>query len=182
MSVSDVNPAEVVEFWRKAGPQRWFAAEPDFDAECRQFREAVRAAGAGSFGFWREEPVGALALVLLLDQLPRNLFRASAQAYASDPMALAEAARAIQAGHDLAIEAQLRTFFYLPFTHAEDSVAQKAGVRLYERLGDAEALGWARHHHDVVARFGRFPHRNSVLGRESTAEELAFLAVDDFRG
>ena len=182
MNVSDVNPAEIVEFWRGAGPERWFKVEPDFDAACGRFRDAVRSAGAGAFAAWSEKPVGALALVLLLDQLPRNLFRGTARAYAFDPLALAEAGRAVWAGHDLAIDEEVRTFFYLPFTHAEEVGAQKTALRLYERLGEPESLGWARHHHDVVARFGRFPHRNTILGRESTAEELAFLAVDDFRG
>lgn len=176
------NPDEIVRFWRDAGPGRWFAAEPDFDAACGRYREDVEAARAGSFASWAAEPVGALATVLLLDQLPRNLFRGTAEAYASDAAALVHANNAIKAGHDLATEPSLRQFFYLPFAHAENVGAQRSGVRLYESLGDVEALKWSRHHQDIVARFGRFPHRNAILGRTSTASEVAFLADDDFRG
>lgn len=177
-----MGPDEIVGFWREAGPERWFSAEPAFDAACERFREAAQAARAGPCETWSVEPAGALALVLLLDQLPRNLFRGTAEAYSSDSAALAASLRAVQAGHDRSIDTALRTFFYLPFTHAEDVEAQSIGVRLYERLGDAEALGWARHHHDIVARFGRFPHRNAILGRKSDAEEVAFLAANGFRG
>lgn len=182
MSVSVVDPEEIVQFWRDAGPYRWFEAEPEFDAACDRFREAVDAARTGTFAVWSATPAGALALLLLLDQMPRNLFRGTAQAYLSDAAGLATAIQAIQSGHDRATDIGLRTFFYLPFTHSEDIEAQRVGVQLYERLGDSEALTWARHHHDIIARFGRFPHRNPILGRRSTEEELAFLAADGFRG
>jgi uncharacterized protein (DUF924 family) len=120
--------------------------------------------------------------VLLLDQIPRNIFRGSAHAFATDPLALAAAERAIDAGHDRAVDPALRLFFYLPFEHAEDIAQQARGVALTEALGNAEYTRYAILHRDIIARFGRFPHRNACLGRSSTAQELAFLAEGGFKG
>jgi uncharacterized protein (DUF924 family) len=176
------DPQDVVQFWREAGPQRWFRQDPAFDA---QFRErslaAHEAAARGELAQWSGTPDGALALVLLLDQFPRNAFRGTPRMYATDALARAAANAAIGAGHDLQVDAELRPFFYLPFQHSEHLADLERGVLLNEPLG-GEHLRFARHHRDIVARFGRFPHRNAVLGRRSSQEELRFLAEGGFPG
>jgi uncharacterized protein (DUF924 family) len=174
---------EVVDFWRAAGPDRWFGSDEGFDQTCRaRFLATYEAAARGDLAEWELSANGALALLILLDQLPRNMFRGTRRAYATDPAALLTAERAIDRRFDKAVEPQLRRFFYLPFTHAEDLSAQERAVALTEALGEADAMQWARHHRDVVARFGRFPHRNATLGRASTPEEVAFLSTSEFRG
>jgi uncharacterized protein (DUF924 family) len=174
---------EVLAFWREAGPDKWFASDTRFDEACRaRFLTTYEAAARGDLAEWELSPHGALALLLLLDQLPRNMFRASRRAYATDPAALLAAERAIDRHFDKDVEPELRRFFYLPFTHAEDLAAQEHAVALAEASGEADAAQWARHHHEIIARFGRFPHRNAILGRESTAEELEFLATTEFKG
>ncbi len=175
--------ADVVTFWRDAGREKWFAKDDAFDAACRdRFGAAWERAAAGEFDDWAETPEGALGLLILLDQIPRNIFRGDPRTWAADPHALAIAERAVAAGFDQRVEPELRAFVYLPFEHAEDRAAQARSLALFEALGDADFLHWARHHHDIVMRFGRFPHRNAVLGRPSTPEELAFLEEDSFRG
>ncbi|SBW01906.1 conserved hypothetical protein [uncultured Alphaproteobacteria bacterium] len=174
---------EVVRFWREAGREKWFAKDEAFDAACRtRFGAAWERAAAGAFDAWAETPEGALGLVILLDQIPRNVFRRDPRTWAADAKALAVAERAVERGFDREVAADLRAFFYLPFEHAEDRRAQARSLDLFAALGDPEFLHWARHHHDIVMRFGRFPHRNAVLGRDSTPEELAFLEEDSFRG
>lgn len=175
--------AEVLTFWRDAGRGRWFSRNEGFDALCRtSFLQAYEDAATGKFAAWERAPEGALALVLLLDQMPRNMFRGEARTWATDPIALAVAERALAKGFDRDVAPELRAFFYLPFMHAEDRAAQERSVALYKAHGDPDNLNFAHHHRDIVARFGRFPHRNEVLGRESTPEELAFLETDPFRG
>lgn len=175
--------AEVVGFWREAGPERWFAKDDGFDAECRaRFFDAWERAARGELEDWGATAEGALGLVILLDQMPRNMFRGDPRAWSSDAQARVAAEVAISKGFDREVAADLRAFFYLPFEHAEDLAAQERSVALFAALGNADSLKWARHHRDIVARFGCFPHRNAVLGRTSTPEELAFLEVDDFRG
>lgn len=174
---------EVVAFWEAAGPTRWFSHDPAFDEECRQgFLAAHEAAARGDLNDWEVSPEGALALMILLDQMPRNMFRGTRRVYRTDPVAIACAERAIDKGYDERVAPAMRGFFYLPFMHAEDLSAQDRCVALYERMGDAALLTWAQHHRDIVARFGRFPHRNAILGRESTAEELAYLASPEAFG
>jgi uncharacterized protein (DUF924 family) len=168
---------DVVDFWRGAGPDKWFSNDEAFDETCRaRFLATYEAAARGDLAEWELSPHGALALIILLDQLPRNMFRRTRRAYATDPAALLGAERAIERGFDGTIEPELRRFFYLPFMHAEDLSAQDRSVALNEALGEEDPIRWARHHRDIVARFGRFPHRNAILGRESTAEEQAYLA------
>ncbi len=170
---------DVVDFWREAGPDKWFSNDEAFDETCRaRFLATYEAAARGDLVEWELSTHGALALIILLDQLPRNMFRATRRAYATDPAALLGAERAIERGFDDTIEPELRRFFYLPFMHAEDLSAQDRSVALNEALGEEDSIRWARHHRDIVARFGRFPHRNAILGRESTAEEQAYLADD----
>jgi uncharacterized protein (DUF924 family) len=158
----------------------WFKTDPVFDKTLRQrFLGDYERAAAGTCRAWLDEPDSALALVLLLDQLPRNLFRGSPRAFASDPLAREAARHAIGRGFDRGMAPIRRWFVYLPFQHSELLADQELSVALTETLPDdgdkAEALDYARRHHRVIARFGRFPHRNRVLGRASTAEEEAFL-------
>ena len=176
------RPDDVLQFWRDAGPQRWFRRDDAFDAQFRdRFLAAHEAAADGRLHGWLASADGALALVLLLDQFPRNAFRGTPRMYATDAQARATADAAIGAGHDQRVDAQLRPFFYLPFMHSEDLPDLERCVALNEAVG-GENLRFARHHRDVVARFGRFPHRNAVLGRPSSPEEERFLAEGGFAG
>ena len=175
---------DVLAFWREAGPDRWFAKDEAFDAVCRErFLLTHEAAARNDLNEWELTGDGALALCLLLDQFPRNMFRGTRRAYRTDAAAVMVADRAIERGHHKAVDPALRRFFYLPFMHSEELADQERSVALNEALGDEDSIKWARHHRDIVARFGRFPHRNSILGRESTPEEEAFLAEEAaFRG
>lgn len=181
------TPERLLTFWfgeespAQAGERRrqWFRADPAFDAECaHRFAADCAAARAGALEDWSGTAEGALALVLLLDQLPRNLYRGRPEAFAADAQARAVADRAIARGFDQAVAAGRRIFYYLPFEHSEDLTDQRRALALVGMLGDAEYLRWAQRHHDVIARFGRFPHRNAILARLNTAEEAAFLAGD----
>lgn len=174
---------EVVEFWRAAGPQRWFARDDQFDAEFRRrFLDAHYAAARRACEDWLETAEGALALMLLLDQFPRNCFRNTAHSYATDGLARHYATRAIEEGLDRELTPQLRAFIYLPFEHSEDPLDQERSVAMFEVLGDLEYLRYAELHRDIIRRFGRFPHRNAALGRIPTPEELDFLATGGFAG
>jgi uncharacterized protein (DUF924 family) len=171
-----IAAADVVAFWRDAGPAKWFRGGDDFDAACRErLGAAHHAAARRELDGWTATPEGALALVLLLDQIPRNIFRGSAHAFATDGLARHFAARALEAGHDAAFEPALLGFFYLPFEHSESLADQDRSVALFDALGDANYHDYAHAHRDVIARFGRFPHRNAALGRDTTPEEQAWL-------
>lgn len=175
----------IIEFWRQAGPARWFAKDEAFDADIRRRFEADHhAAARGELAGWADTWEGSLALLLLLDQFPRNIFRGSAHAFATDPLARSVARTALAAGHDQAAPVELRAFFYLPFEHSELIADQDLCVELCEALGaeGGETARWARMHRDIITRFGRFPHRNLALARETTAEEQAFLDSGGFRG
>lgn len=169
-------PHDIVAFWRDAGPAAWFARNGAFDDQLRTHFLDEHFAGAR-----REREAllgdadGALALILLLDQVPRNVFRDSAHAFATDPLAREYADRAIAAGFDLKVDPALRIFFYLPFEHSEAIADQDRTVALCEALGDATYLKYAHAHRDVIRRFGRFPHRNHSLARTNTSEEQAWL-------
>lgn len=166
----------MVAFWRDAGPGKWFQGGADFDAACRAHCGDLHfAAARGECAHWLGDATGALAALLLLDQIPRNLFRGTAHAFATDPLARRYAERALEAGHDAAFEPALRAFFYLPFEHAEDLAEQDRSVALFGALGDANYLDYARRHREAIARFGRFPHRNAALARDTTPEEQAYL-------
>ena len=180
MSRVDATPADVVGFWREAGAGRWFAQDDAFDARFdARFRAAHFAAARRGLDDWMDTAEGGLALLLLLDQFPRNVFRGSGHAYATDPLARHFAARMLEAGLDAQVARGLRLFCYLPFQHSEALADQERAVALMQALGDAK---WALHHRDIIRRFGRFPHRNDVLGRESTREEAEFLAGGGFGG
>jgi uncharacterized protein (DUF924 family) len=177
------TPAEVLAFWRAAGPRKWFTKDESFDAELtRRFLFTYEAAAGGRFMRWEETAEGALALVIVLDQFPRNMFRGNARIYAADPLARAVADRALARGFDREVDVRLRSFFYLPFMHSENLADQERCVALYRASGDGDGLKWAEHHADIIRRFGRFPHRNALLDRVSTAEEQAFLEEGGFAG
>lgn len=177
------TPQDVLTFWRNAGPKAWFAKSDAFDASIRaQFEALHHAAARRELGDWETTADGALALLLLLDQFPRNMYRNSAHAFATDPLARGVASRAIARGFDQAFGKDLRSFFYLPFEHAENADDQARAIALFTSTGDADLVKWAKVHADVIARFGRFPHRNACLGRESSSAEQEFLAGDGFKG
>ena len=170
--------AEMVGFWRRAGQQAWFNGGEAFDRECEARCLGVHLAAARrELEGWLSTSEGSLALLLLLDQIPRNVFRGSAHAYATDGLARHYADRALVAGHDAVFEPALRAFFYLPYEHSEDMADQQRSVQLFEPLGNALYTKYAVEHLQVIERFGRFPHRNRALGRESTPEEQAWLAA-----
>jgi uncharacterized protein (DUF924 family) len=177
------SPAEVVAFWREAGPARWFERNEAFDRTCRmRFHDAHFAAARREYEHWMHTAEGALALLILLDQIPRNLFRGSAHAFATDPLAHHYATRALGLGFDQQLEEALRPFFYLPFQHAENPVDQQHALNLFGALSAPGADRWARHHQQIIERFGRFPHRNAALGRATTPSEQAFLDNGGFKG
>ena len=180
--MSGAIATELVEFWRDAGMAKWFRGGEAFDAECRaRWLDAHFAAARREFDGWMDDADGALALVLLLDQIPRNVFRNSGHAFATDPLALHYAGRAIDAGFDAQVDPSLRFFFYLPFEHSEDSADQQLSLQLHHSLGP-QASVWAEEHAVIIQRFGRFPHRNHVLGRDTSVEERTFLDEGGFAG
>jgi len=178
-----VTPADVVAFWSDAGHGRWFTKDDAFDAEIRhRFLATHEKAAAHELAGWEQSAEGALALLILLDQFPRNMFRNSPRAFATDRQARAITAAALLRGFDAQVPADMRAFFYLPFEHSEDLADQERGVALFAAAGDADNLKWAKLHADIIRRFGRFPHRNAVLGRATTPEEQAFLDEGGFAG
>jgi uncharacterized protein (DUF924 family) len=177
------SPQAVLAFWRDAGPDKWFKKNDAFDQDIHErFLETYEAAAAGTLGAWEATPDGALALVIVLDQFPRNMFRGTARAFAADPLARAVADRALARGFDRAMAQAERQFFYLPFEHSEALADQERCCELFRAIGDAELVKWAEQHADIIRRFGRFPHRNAALGRATTAEEQAFLDGGGFAG
>jgi uncharacterized protein (DUF924 family) len=181
MDEDPVTPAGILAFWRDAGPDRWYSRNDAFDAEVRgRFFGLWQRAAAGELSSWETSDDGALALVILLDQFPRNIFRDDAQTYASDAQAREAAHRAIERGVDARIDPALREFLYLPFMHSEHLADQLRCIELSRKAGLAESAKWAEHHADIIRRFGRFPHRNRILGRATTPEEQAFLDEGGF--
>ncbi len=178
-----ITPSDVVTFWKEAGPSKWFTRDDAFDALFRQrFETAHFRAARRALDDWAETPEGSLALLILLDQFPRNAFRGTGHAFATDPLARHFAVMAIDGGQDRAVGNDLRRFFYLPFQHHEDPASQERQLVLFQRMDRSAEDRWAEHHHRVVMTFGRFPHRNAALGRETTPAERAFLDEDGFRG
>lgn len=181
------TPAEILAFWfsDRARPL-WFVRDTAFDAEIRAgFEASHKAAAAGRLQSWEGAAESCLALVLLLDQFSRNIHRDSPKAFAADPLARAVATRAIVRGFDRALEFHRRSFLYLPFEHSEDIADQRRGVQMFRTLAEEQSgalrdqgfalLKYAERHCEIIARFGRFPHRNRALGRETTEEEAMFL-------
>jgi uncharacterized protein (DUF924 family) len=181
--MSELTAAEVVSFWRDAGPDKWWEKDDAFDQLVRsRFLLLHEAAARGELAVWENSPEGALALVILLDQFPRNMFRGSPHAFATDPLAQAVADRAITHGFDAATDEAMRTFFYMPFMHSEILDHQDRCVVLMTAMADSGLEKFAAIHRDIIAKFGRFPHRNRVLGRLTTLTEQEFLDAGGFAG
>ena len=176
-------PNDILGFWRSAGPAKWYAKSDAFDAAIRlKFEPVHHAAARGRYDGWTETAEGALALLILLDQFPRNLYRGSGHAFATDGKARAVARAAIERGFHLQVDPELRQFFLLPFEHSENLADQDFGLAVATELADDEILKWVKIHRDIIVRFGRFPHRNPCLGRKTTPEEQAFLDDGGFGG
>lgn len=167
----------VLNFWfNEIRPQQWFRGDAAFDVVVRERFSALQcAAHLGECWEWRRQPRGRLAEIIVLDQFSRHMYRGTPRAFASDGMALALAQEAIAGGHDTALAPLERAFLYMPFQHSESRIVQAESVRLFEALGEAEQYDFALRHKAIVDQFGRFPHRNAILGRQSSVEEEAFL-------
>lgn len=170
----------VLEFWfSEPARSHWFRSTAELDSAIRaRFLDIWRAGAAGQLDVWAQTAQGALALVIVLDQLPLNMFRGRPESFATEAAARAVARDAIARGYDAALADEHKAFLYMPFMHSEDPVDQDLSVQLYEQAGLADNLKFARHHRDLVQRFGRFPHRNAILGRASTPEEQTYLASE----
>ena len=175
---------EILDFWNEIGPKGWYQGGEDIDKACARFASDWEAARSGAFTDWFSRPEGALAYVILTDQIPRNIHRGTAGAFATDSLALRATGFAIISGLDRRIDGEIRQFFYLPYEHAENRQAQDRSVALFlTRMPDAkENLLHARVHREVIRRFGRFPYRNEALGRRNSAAEQAFLDGEGYAG
>ena len=173
------EPMEVVDFWcEMLSPEHWFTPPPQLDAHIRERYAATHLALARHVPeTWRETPDARLAAVIVLDQFPRNMYRGTSLAFATDWIALREARLAIDARADVKVAHGRRHFFYMPFERSEDLADQDTSVALFKGLGNREYLDYALRHHAVIRDFGRFPHRNRLLGRQSTSAELDYLAL-----
>nr|WP_199303180.1 DUF924 family protein [Oscillatoria sp. FACHB-1406] len=190
-NVNKSNPTEILDFWFGSpeasdyGKMRqvWFSKNDEFDAAVQHLSPAYQQAAAGELDDWQNQPLSCLALIILLDQFPRNLFRSQPQAFATDAKALSVAKSAVERGFDRDLIPAQRWFIYLPFEHSENLADQERCIQLFTQLeGDPESkipIDFAHRHKAVIDRFGRFPHRNSILGRESTPEEIEFLTQPD---
>jgi len=178
-----MTPNEIISFWHDAGPERWFKADETFDADIRdRFESAWRDARDGKLNHWRLSVHGSLALLILLDQFPRNMFRGSPDAFSTDAAALDMSKTMIATGSDLKVDPLMRQFIYMPLMHSENPADQKHCVALFEASDDANNKKYAKIHADIIDRFGRFPHRNVILGRATTEQEAAFLDEGGFAG
>ncbi len=179
----DLEPADVIAFWRDAGRDKWFEKDAAFDRAIQErFGPLHAEAAAGRKADWAKTPEGALALILVLDQFSRNMFRDSPKAFAQDEMASELADKAIAAGFDKKVPEEVAAFFHMPFMHAEQIAEQQRCVRYFHSLGIEDALKYARIHEQAIRRFGRFPHRNPILGRHTTPAERAYLDDGGFKG
>ncbi len=193
-----LNPGNILEFWFGSlsdgiaddnHRSRWYAVDAAFDEACAGFKSLYEDLDAGILDAWLETPNDRLAYIILTDQLSRNIFRGTARAFATDNLALAASREGIELGADAGLGVDERCFFYMPFEHSESIIDQHTSVGLFSNLRDqhtgkhkeiaGQGLRYAHQHRDIIERFGRFPHRNGVLGRESTAEEAEFVADSD---
>ncbi|WP_137387827.1 DUF924 family protein [Rhodoligotrophos defluvii] len=178
-----LQPEAILDFWLNQPPERWFAPNAAFDREIAgRFGHALEQAKRGRYDGWAETPRGVLALIILLDQFSRNIHRGTAEMYEADEKALALAKRAVAEGKDMALPAEQRSWIYLPFMHSENLDDQEACIRLSEQSNLDDSRYWAEIHADIIRRFGRFPHRNPILGRPMTEEEQRFLDEGGFAG
>jgi len=175
------TPLDVLEFWWKAGYEKWYGGGEAFDTECRdRFLPLLEAAAGGGLQDWEATPHGSLALIIVLDQLSRNIFRGSVRAFEQDARALDVAERAIANRFDLAFPVPARNFFHMPFMHSEELAHQERCCDYFRSCGDKDGYFYALIHMDAIRRFGRFPHRNALFGRDTTAEEQAYLDSGGF--
>jgi len=179
-----MTPSDVLEFWESIGSKGWWMKNAEVDAEIHEkFGQLHADAYAGKLDNWAQTPDGALALIIVLDQFSRNMFRGNPKAFEQDEKALEIAKNAIDKGQDKQANPTLRLFFYLPFEHSEKLSDQEESLKLLETFNDSpEFMKAVIEHHDIINRFGRFPHRNAVLGRETTPEEQAYLDGGGFKG
>ena len=179
----EMRPEEILAFWREAGRERWYKKDAAFDAVLRsRYLPLWQRAAAGELASWEASDDGALALVIVLDQFPRNMFRDDIRTYASDALAREVAGRAIARGADMRVDGKLLEFLYMPYMHSEFLADQLRCVEQFRKTGNPENLSYAEDHADIIRRFGRFPHRNRILGRPTTSEEQAFLDKGGFPG
>jgi uncharacterized protein (DUF924 family) len=183
MTANNASPADIIAFWREAGKERWWKKDDAFDAAIRlRFFVVWENARGGGLQSWRTSDDGLLALTIVLDQFPRNMFRGDARTYATDALAREVASQAIAAGADRRVDQTLRQFLYMPFMHSETLADQQRCVALFNAAGEPESAKFAEGHADIVRRFGRFPHRNKILGRTTTEDEQTFLDEGGFSG
>ena len=182
-SITSTSAADVIDFWREAGKDRWFEGDESFDREIRQkFETTWHAAARGERESWQDTDEGLLALVIVLDQFPRNMFRGGAQMFATDARARDVARIAIARGTDQRLDKDMQGFLYMPFMHSEAMADQERCVALFKAARNDHQLEYAQEHAGIIRRFSRFPHRNAILGRATTAEEKAFLDNGGFSG
>ena len=181
--MTSTTPADIIAFWTNAGWDRWYTKNDAFDAEIKaRFFDTYEAARDGKLASWEDSDNGTLALILLLDQFPRNLFRNDPRAFATDAVCCALAKRAIARGVGDRVDPDMRQFIYMPLMHSEDMADQEHCCALFRATANADNIKFADIHADIIRRFGRFPHRNAVLGRDTTAEEQAYLDAGGFKG
>ncbi len=170
-------PQKIIDFWFADNIRKlWFKSTPEFDRMlCERFEDTLKQAGRGELEHWMENAAGCLALVIILDQFPLNMYRGSAQCFATETQSREVAMVAIENGFDKALPAEQQAFLYMPFMHSEDLADQELALKLFDQPGMESNLRFARHHHAIVETYGRFPHRNAVLGRVSTAVEIEYL-------
>lgn len=179
-----MEPTDILEFWAGLGDEAWWSKNEELDKEIiNRFGKLHANAVDGKLDNWADTPDGALALIIVLDQFSRNMFRGSPKAFSNDPKALQITKTAIELGLDKGSREDLRVFFYLPYEHSESIIDQKVSLRLQHSIkSHPGALNAAIEHHEIIKRFGRFPHRNTVLGRHTTPAEQAYLDGGGFKG
>jgi len=183
--MSLASPSEVLDFWySEPSHSHWFSSNPALDQDIRQRFEATwQAARDGHLGDWEQSAEGALALVIVLDQLPLNMYRGRPESFSTEAVSREVAARAIAAGLDQQLSDDYKIMLYMPYMHGESMADQDRAIALFETAGMSKNVKWAEHHRNIVRRFGRFPHRNAILGRDSSADELAWLdSPEAFKG
>lgn len=173
-----ITPDDIIDFWYSDEMRpRWFASTPQVDGDIRaRFEQVWHSAKTGELAHWRNAPRGCLALAIVLDQFPLNMFRGETRSFSTEQAAVETSKFAIAQGYDREIPVEQRGFLYLPLMHSENLTDQDLSVQMFEQPGLEGNLRWARHHRELVRKFGRFPHRNAILGRESSPEEIAYLA------
>lgn len=177
------TPGDITAFWKQAGPKLWFEKSDEFDQQIKdRFAPLPEKAATGALDHWMKIPTGSLALILVLDQFPRNIHRGSVKAWQYDEIAREKSKAAINAGHDKSFGLPIKRFFYIPYMHSEAIADQQLCLALCRAVNDEEGVKFAQLHLDIIKQFGRFPHRNEVLNRPSTPEEIAYLNEGGFAG